>query len=258
MEVLMSSKIVDIGEICLPHTRLRPINDDKVNSIAESMKQFGQLYPIIIDDTYTLIAGLHRYKACLKNDNRNILCKIVKCTPEEAVIIEIDENLKRSDLTQDEKDSMMALRVKTLAKSKQLKEAKTPRVAFGEAVKETSRDTGETKRAIQKSLQIDKIPEDVKQQPFYRDLNKNEKLQLASNLVKEEKKSRVDETQTDDYIQRAINKTLTAKYENKKSITITLTGILAESVQDMAHRRRVEPELIVKELLNRALKGVNA
>ena len=256
MEVLTSSKIVDIGEICLPHTRLRPINEDKVNSIAESMKQLGQLYPIIIDDTYTLIAGLHRYRACLKNDNRNILCKIVKCTPEEAVIIEIDENLKRGDLNADEKVMMTALRVKTLTATKR-NEGKSSARAKSEAIKETAKTAGISIRTVHKNMQIDSIPNEVKQDPSYNDLTRHDKVKLAS-IIEEEKKSRVNETQTDDYIQRAINKTLTAKYENKKSITITLTGILAESVQDMAHKRRVEPELIVKELLNRALKGINA
>jgi len=143
-----------------------------------------------------------RYRACLKNDNRNILCKIVKCTPEEAVIIEVDENLERNDVTNYEERGKMLVQRKAAyeklhpetkaggdRKSAKVKNQNGPE-SIESFVDNTAKNTNLDKRTIERDIKIGSIPQEVKEQSFYDDLNKKEKLQLASNLVKEEKKSR--------------------------------------------------------------------
>jgi len=133
----------------------------------------------------------------LKNDNRNILCKIVKCTPEEAVIIEVDENLERNDVTDYEERGKMLLERKKAygrlhpeikAGGGRTSEKSNSAARNNAFIIDTSKKTGLSQSKIYEDLQVGSIPQEVKDQPFYDDLNKKEKLQLASNLVKEEKK----------------------------------------------------------------------
>lgn len=55
--------ILHINEIVIPQDRLRYLDDAKVLEIAESIKNIGQINPIIVANKQ-LVAGLHRYFAC--------------------------------------------------------------------------------------------------------------------------------------------------------------------------------------------------
>jgi hypothetical protein len=99
--------------------RLRGLNADEVNKIAESMASVGQLAPIIIrrsqksgegtDLKYVLVAGLHRLKAAVKLGWERIQAREFVATGAMAweqltvvgadELIEIDENLCRADLS---------------------------------------------------------------------------------------------------------------------------------------------------------------
>lgn len=78
----------------------RPIKDEKVAELIESIKANGLLNPITIDQNFNLIAGLHRLTACKLLKLKEIECNIVNYEdPAQARLAEIDENLIRNELT---------------------------------------------------------------------------------------------------------------------------------------------------------------
>jgi len=77
----------------------RPIKEQKVAELMESIKANGLLNPITLDQQLSLIAGLHRLTACKLLGLDSIECKIITCeNAEHARLAEIDENLIRSEL----------------------------------------------------------------------------------------------------------------------------------------------------------------
>ena len=84
--------------------RLRNVNREKVCEIAKSISDIGLLYPIVVwkspDGRLVLAAGKHRLEAFRVLGKSKIQAKIVDCLSEEdARLVEIDDNLCRSDLT---------------------------------------------------------------------------------------------------------------------------------------------------------------
>ena len=90
--------IVAIDKIAVGLNR-RPVKDQKVAELMESIKANGLLNPITLDQKLNLIAGLHRLTACKLLGFDKIECNIITCEDaDHARLAEIDENLIRSEL----------------------------------------------------------------------------------------------------------------------------------------------------------------
>lgn len=98
---LLDVKIADIKI----KTRLRSTSEDNIREIAESIRDIGLINPITIDNEYNLIAGFHRLQAYKSIGLRSIPAIISGQQELNARLQEIDENLKRSELTAIEKSA---------------------------------------------------------------------------------------------------------------------------------------------------------
>jgi ParB family transcriptional regulator, chromosome partitioning protein len=84
--------------------RLRELRPDKVDALAQSMADQGLLQPIVVrphkDGRYWLVAGLHRFEAAKKLKWKEMSCTVFDdMEADQAELIEIDENLIRSNLS---------------------------------------------------------------------------------------------------------------------------------------------------------------
>jgi ParB family chromosome partitioning protein len=77
----------------------RPLKDQKVAELMESIKANGLLNPITLDQNLNLVAGLHRLTACKLLGLTEIECNVVNYSDnDQARLAEIDENLIRNEL----------------------------------------------------------------------------------------------------------------------------------------------------------------
>lgn len=98
-------KRIKISEIVVPE-RLRAVEEEHAIAIAQSMVEHGQINPITVRSTpaakggkFTLVAGAHRLRACVLNDDIDIDAMIVEGDKAEAQLVEITENLFRNELS---------------------------------------------------------------------------------------------------------------------------------------------------------------
>jgi ParB family transcriptional regulator, chromosome partitioning protein len=90
--------VVAIDKVSISSNR-RPLKDQKVAELMQSIKVNGLLNPITLDQNLTLIAGLHRLTACKMLGLTQIECHVVTYTDkDQARLAEIDENLIRNEL----------------------------------------------------------------------------------------------------------------------------------------------------------------
>lgn len=76
-------------------------DEDALDELAESIKQFGLLQPILVQDKstyYEIIAGERRWRAAKKAGLKEIPVIIKKLTEQEIVEISLIENIQREDL----------------------------------------------------------------------------------------------------------------------------------------------------------------
>lgn len=97
-------KEISVSEIHIPQ-RLRMVDEDHALAISASIVEHGLFNPITVRKTpngkakFTLIAGAHRMRAIELCDDIKIAANIVSADKDEAVLIEITENLIRNDLS---------------------------------------------------------------------------------------------------------------------------------------------------------------
>jgi uncharacterized ParB-like nuclease family protein len=93
---------IDLAQI-ITRDRLRKLRPDKVDALAESINAQGQLQPIIVQRhgaDYLLIAGRHRLQAARQLKHDTIRAEIAgELDADQALLIEIDENLMRAELS---------------------------------------------------------------------------------------------------------------------------------------------------------------
>lgn len=108
-----------LDEIIVTRRREREELGD-IDGLAQSLLQFGQLQPIVVDENNELIAGFRRMTATQQN-GQNVILAIRKKDIDEALAkeLELEENLQRKDMTTKEK-------IKGLAELDRLRRAKNP------------------------------------------------------------------------------------------------------------------------------------
>ncbi|WP_375588078.1 ParB/RepB/Spo0J family partition protein [Hoeflea alexandrii] len=98
------SKSILLADILVPE-RLRTVDEDHALAIQASIVEHGLLNPVTVRQTpngqqgYCLVAGAHRFRAIELLDEEEIDAIVVKADADEAVLIEIEENLFRNDLS---------------------------------------------------------------------------------------------------------------------------------------------------------------
>ena len=94
-----TESLLPIDEIVLPKSQIRHyFNQEKLEQLAESIKQHGVLEPLLITSKKELIAGERRLRASKMAGLTQLPVKIIDASPEEAKTLTIIENLQREDL----------------------------------------------------------------------------------------------------------------------------------------------------------------
>ena len=74
-----------------------------ISGLAESLKNYGQLTPIIINRKHELIAGFRRLQAAKRLGWKSIEAVMIdRPTEQQKLTVEIEENIQRLDLTPEE------------------------------------------------------------------------------------------------------------------------------------------------------------
>ena len=98
------SKSIPLEDILVPD-RLRAVDEDHALAISKSIAEHGLMNPVTVRQTpngaraYTLVAGAHRLRGIELLQRDKVDAIVVKADANEAVLLEIAENLFRNDLS---------------------------------------------------------------------------------------------------------------------------------------------------------------
>ncbi len=154
-EIVENAKEDDIVEIDLSELRSNPyqprqkFNAEKLQELADSIKEFGVLEPIIVKKSikgYEIVAGERRKKACELAGLKTIPAIIKEFTDEEMMQIALLENIQREDLSAIEEAE---------AYSKLLSVLNTTQDVLGKRI-------GKSRSYITNMLGLLRLPESVK------------------------------------------------------------------------------------------------
>ncbi|MBI9097630.1 MAG: ParB N-terminal domain-containing protein [Spirochaetaceae bacterium] len=93
---------LDINEIVI-NKRVRK-NSGDLNQLAESMEKFGQMHPVIVNKKMELISGFRRVQCAKQLNWKSVFAIVVDVNTEsDKLTMELEENLRRKDFTDEEK-----------------------------------------------------------------------------------------------------------------------------------------------------------
>jgi ParB/RepB/Spo0J family partition protein len=97
--ILISSITINRGE-----RQRKALDQDHIDRLSASIRTIGLIHPIVVDRDHVLIAGECRTLACRQLGWTHISAQYTdELTPVERALIELEENVRRSDLTWQEK-----------------------------------------------------------------------------------------------------------------------------------------------------------
>ena len=132
-----------------------------IESLAFSIQRHGLFHPIVIDEDYNLVAGERRFTACQKIGMREVEVNEMKdLTDLDKVEIELEENIRRKDLTWTE-DEMSKLKLYRVKQQLYGKAIKGHGGGFGikELAESLGQSQGKTNQDIQLAEAMEKYPE---------------------------------------------------------------------------------------------------
>ena len=116
-------------------------DDDDMLELMESIRKNGLIFPLIVrrkNDRYELISGHRRKHACELLGHKEIACRIVDVTDDEAIIMMVDSNCQRTKLLPSER--AYAYKMKLEAMKRQGKRSDLTSVQLAQKLKrKTSR-----------------------------------------------------------------------------------------------------------------------
>jgi len=198
---------IKISEIKIKKGR-RPVDEDKVRELADSIKEVGLLNPITVTKENQLIAGAHRIAAYKLLGRKEIEATAIDVSGLKAKLAEIDENLIRNelhftvhgDLVLERKQIYEELHPETKAGVSQavgMNRKKGNNVSAESAptfVADTAEKTGVSTRAIHVELQIaENLTDEVKEIIRKYDIPKTYALKLARIVDKEKQRAAAEE-----------------------------------------------------------------
>lgn len=93
---------LDINDIVI-NKRVRKSEGD-LNQLAESMEKFGQMHPVIVNKKMELISGFRRVQGAKQLNWKTVFAIVVDVNSEsDKLTMELEENLRRKDFTEEEK-----------------------------------------------------------------------------------------------------------------------------------------------------------
>ncbi|MBN2656481.1 MAG: ParB N-terminal domain-containing protein [Spirochaetales bacterium] len=93
---------LDINKIVI-NKRVRR-NTGDLSQLAESMEKYGQMHPVIVNKKMELISGYRRIQCARQLNWKTVFALVVDVNSDaEKLAMELEENLRRKDFTEDEK-----------------------------------------------------------------------------------------------------------------------------------------------------------
>ena len=154
-------ELYKIGEF--PDHPFRVLDDDKMEEMVKSVKEYGVLLPVIVrkrgEGNYQMISGHRRKRACELAGIDKIKCIVKDLTDDEATILMVDSNIQREEILPSEK--AFAYKMKLEAMKHQGKrvdleenETSTPVVAKLRTDEILGNEVGESRENIRRYIRL--------------------------------------------------------------------------------------------------------
>ena len=184
---------IDISKISnFPNHPFKVVNDDKMDDMVKSVKEYGVILPVIIrpkdNGTYEMISGHRRKFASQLALKETMPCIVRELSDDEAIIIMVDSNMQREEILPSEK---------AFAYKMKLDAMKHQGVSFGQVVRkwestdDIGKDNEDSGRQVRRYIRLTKLIPELLDKVDTKEIAFNPAVEL-SYLTEEEQYALLD------------------------------------------------------------------
>lgn len=149
-----------------PDHPFRVIQDDAMNEMAESVRQFGVLVPAMVrpraEGGYELISGHRRKMASTLAGKDTLPCIVRDLSDDEAIIVMVDANLQREQLLPSEKAKAYKMKLEALKRQGARRDLTSPQLAAKfRADDEVARDAGISGDTVRRFIRLNNLVPEI-------------------------------------------------------------------------------------------------
>ena len=149
-----------------PDHPFRVIQDDAMNEMAESVRQFGVLVPAMVrpraEGGYELISGHRRKLASTLAGKDTLPCIVRDLSDDEAIIVMVDANLQREQLLPSEKAKAYKMKLEALKRQGARRDLTSPQLAAKfRADDEVARDAGISGDTVRRFIRLNNLVPEI-------------------------------------------------------------------------------------------------
>lgn len=211
------------------------LEDEKMEETKESIAKYGVLVPIIVrpkdDDTYEIVAGHRRKKACELLGIETIPCIVRKLDDEESTIIMVDSNIQRENLLFSEKAFAYKMKLEAIKRQGKRNDLTSTQVAQKLSVEIVADDASTSKDQIRRYIRLTELTEPLLDMVDERKLAFNVGVEL-SYLPYKEQEMVLDKMEYYMLSPSLAQATKLKKYHNESGLTdVLIDSILSETTE---------------------------
>lgn len=139
-----------------PRDPFKVIDDEKMDEMVESVKQYGVLVPAIVRERaeggYELISGHRRHHAAVLAGLEEMPVIVKNCDDDESTVIMVDANIQREDISVSEKAKAYRMKYDAM---------KHQGASGGISLAEMSESAGESRKTIQRLIYLSNLTEEL-------------------------------------------------------------------------------------------------
>lgn len=133
-------------------------DDEEMQSLAESVEQFGVLSPILVrpveDGMYEIVSGHRRYRASELANVNEIPAIVRDLNDDEAIILMVDANLQREKLLPSEKALAYKMKLDAIKRQGQRTDLTSAQVAQKWSVEKVGEEAGISKDQVRRYIRL--------------------------------------------------------------------------------------------------------
>lgn len=141
----------------------RVLDDDRMMETVESVKEYGELVPIIArpmaDGGYEIVSGHRRKRACELAGLNEIPAIVRDLDDDEAVIIMVDSNLQRENILPSERAKAYQMKLEAIKHQGERRDLTSDQVGqkLKVAVERVAENAGESKSQVQRFIRLNNL-----------------------------------------------------------------------------------------------------
>lgn len=250
-KILPGSRKVKIADIKVGVRRREDMGD--VQGLADSLEKYGLIHPVVIDDEWNLVAGGRRMAAATLLGWKEIEVRLTgELSDNELRALELEENIRRKDLTEYEKSRNLVELAEI--KAEELKQNSFPSPSDEKVGHRPSKPDSRDKVAQELGVSTGSLTEAhqhvaaIKNHPELKDLPKKEAIKRAKILDNPNKKQEFIE-KAKEIAQKAKDKAEELGISVNNPAVAEAIGVPRRTIQEkiiLAEAAENDPEVIFK------------